>query len=108
MSPDKAIERLLEALTQPEKASGVAYLSEAPMPAGTRLEFPRLAIEVERAAWAAFVDRQPHADWGHACRYLLIDDEGGRTRSFEAQFPPFRPGSPWKWRVVYQVPADQE
>lgn len=108
MNQEKAIERLLVELTPREKATCVVHLNVAPIPALTRLEFPRLTIDVKRSAWVAFIDRKPFSDWGHSCRYLLIDDESGETRSYEAEFPPFRPGSPWKWQVVYQAPNPQD
>jgi len=105
MSLNRVVERLLAELTLEEQAGGVAYLITSPIPAGTRLEFPRLEIEVPEVAWAAFIDRRPQSDWGHGCRYLLIDDETCEVRSFEAQFPPFRQGSPWQWRVVFKAPT---
>jgi len=104
----EAVERLLSELTQQERTGAVAYLTDSPIPAGERLVLPRLVIDVEQLAWAAFIDRQPQSDWGHACRYLLINDASGEARSFEAQFPPFRPGSPWNWRPVYEAPPSRD
>ena len=42
----------------------------------------------------AFVDLQPEANWGHDCRYLLVDPETGELQMVMAQFPPFLRGGP--------------
>jgi hypothetical protein len=108
MLQNKVVELLLSELAEQEKATCVVYLSMAPIPAGNRLEFPRQTIiDVKRPAWIAFIDLQPYSDWGHPCRYVLIDDESGETRSYDSQFPPFRPGSPWKWQIVYPISNNQ-
>lgn len=103
MLEDRVVEQVLEHLAEQERAGGVAYLAESPIAPGTRLEFPRLVIEVLRPSWLAFIDGNPDRDWGHPCRYLLIDDETGDVRSYAAQFPPFRPAAPWRWRVINKL-----
>jgi hypothetical protein len=91
--------------TVEERTSGIVYLAVPSFGPGTHLEFPRLVIEVLRLSWLAFIDRQPNSDWGHSCRYLLIDDETGEIRSYPAQFPPFAKTAPWRWQVVYKAPT---
>ena len=87
------------------QTGGIAYLAAPRVEGGIRLELPRLVINVPKPSWLAFVDGEPDRDWGHDCRYLLIDDESGRIEPFPAQFPPFGPATPWRWRVVYQAPS---
>ena len=104
--PDKTLDRIIiSKLTPIELAQGVVYIAVAPVPAGTRPEFPHTSINAPWAAVLAFVDRVPMANWGHSCRYLLINRETGESRSYEAQFPPFQPGQKDRWRIAYKAPS---
>jgi hypothetical protein len=51
------------------------------------------------------VDLEPRANWGHRCRYLLIDVESGRNRSVDKQFPPFLTDVPRSLRLIWQGDA---
>lgn len=104
MLEDRIVERVLTGLTADERA-GIVYLARPLASPGTRLNFPRLAIDVLRPSWLAFIDGTPDRDWGHPCRYLLIDDETGEIQSYPAQFPPFPSAEPWIWRVIQQPPS---
>lgn len=101
---EKKLQSILNAqLTVSERAGGVMYLFLDPIPAGTKLRIPRVNLEVPWDAILAFVDREPSANWGHSCRYILINRNIGEVRSTEARFPPFRPEELRRWRVVYQA-----
>lgn len=101
MLEDRIVERVLANLTEEERAHGIAYLAQPPVSGGTLVQFPRMEIEVLRPSWLAFVDGSPDRDWGHACRYLTVDDETGEIQSYAAQFPPFSPAEPRIWRVIH-------
>ena len=105
MLESAVVELVLSHLAQRERDAGIAYLAAPPVGGGTSLQLPRLTVNVPRLAWLAFIDSKPEFDWGHDCRYLLIDDQTGEVRPYEAQFPPFRPESPWKWREIYRAPG---
>jgi hypothetical protein len=92
-------------LSSTERERGVAYVLEETVSSGATLEFPRSSISVPWDARLAFVDREPLANWGHACRYILIDLATGAVRSVEARFPPFRRDDERRWRVVYRAPG---
>jgi hypothetical protein len=92
-------------LTLAEKADGVAYAIEAPVAAGTQLQFPGAVIDVRSEAYVAFVDRQPTANWGHPARYLVISRDSSEVRSIEARLPPFAQTQWGRWRVVYRAPS---
>lgn len=104
MLEDRIVELVVADLTQEERSGGVAYLAAPRVAGGTRLEFPRLVIDIPRLSWLAFIDGMPNFDWGHSCRYLVIEDETGQIGSYPAQFPPFGPSTPWRWRVFYKAP----
>jgi hypothetical protein len=90
-------------LTSTEREHGVAYVLEELVSRGTTLEFPRSSIPVPWDARLAFVDREPLANWGHSCRYILIDRATGAVLSIEARFPPFRRDDERRWRVVFRA-----
>jgi hypothetical protein len=102
---EKIVELVVADLAPEERTGGIAYLAAPRVNRGTRLQLPRLVIDVPQPSWLAFIDGKPNSDWGHACRYLLIDDETGQILPFTAQFPPFHSTAPWRWRVVYRAPA---
>jgi hypothetical protein len=105
LSSQELLAALLGELTPEEREGSVAYLAETPMPGGTTVQVPGATIDIPFDAALAFIDRQPLANWGHACRYVLFDWETGSIRSMDAQFHPFRPGDATKWRVVFKAPS---
>ncbi len=104
LSEDKLNSILNSQLTAAERADGVMYAFVDPIPAQKGLGFPGVNLQIPWEALLAFVDREPRADWGHSCRYVLINRETGQVRSTEARFPPFRPEELRRWKVVYQAP----
>lgn len=72
--------------------------------AGTTLTFARTTIPVHWQATLAFLDQEPMANWGHACRYLLLNRSTGESTSIAARFPPFTPENRNSWRAVYRAP----
>ena len=83
----------------------VIYLLNTPVAEGSTLEFPRASIAVPWDARVAFIDLNPLANFGHPCRYVLINPGTGETKSVDARFPPFRSGADDRWRVVYKAPG---
>jgi hypothetical protein len=102
---DDLISILLAQLTAAERNQGVVYIVTEPISAGSTLKFPRISIDVDHRSVLAFVDRDPMANWGHSCRYILLNTETGGLRSFEAQLPPFQQKQPGSWRVAYKAPS---
>lgn len=98
---------VLAQLTPEEQAGAVVYAAatDTPIAAGTKLVFPATVLDVPSASRLAFIDRQPMANWGHAARYLLIEDARGTVLSIETRLPPFAPGNHLRWRVVYRGPS---
>jgi hypothetical protein len=92
-------------LTAAERAEGIAYAVETPIPAGTLLRFPGTVIDLPAEAYLAFIDRQPTANWGHPARYVLVRRKSGDVSSVEARLPPFGERANLRWRVVYRAPS---
>ena len=108
LSYERAAAILKSHLSAGELERGVAYAAEKTVAARATLKFPRLSIRVPWEAYLAFVDRNPMANWGHSCRYLLIRCQSGEVQSFEAQFPPFSQSRDLRWHVVYKAPSVPE
>jgi hypothetical protein len=98
-----AIERIASivtgALEPAERAGGVAYLCVTPFAAGQTLAVPLQPLVIDRDCYVAFVDAHPYANWGHDCRYLLIDAHTGEVTSHLRRFPAFTAADE-RWRVV--------
>lgn len=92
-------------LTSAERERGVAYVLEGTVSSGATLEFPKCSIPVPWDARLVFVDREPLANWGHPCRYILIARATGAVHSVEARFPPFRRDDERRWHVVHRAPG---
>ena len=50
--------------------------------------FPQLSLILPWDGFVAFVDLEPMANWGHACRYVLMHPETGESKAVNAQLPP--------------------
>lgn len=101
-SENKLRQILVAQLTAAERAKGVVYVLLGPVAAGTILDFPHSSINVPWEAEIAFVDREPMANWGHRCRYILISRSKGEVVSIEARYPPFQDDGR-SWRVAFQA-----
>jgi len=75
-------------LTEPERRRSVVYLDVRTHAAGTVLKVGRLSLRFAAASVVAFVDLAPGVNWGHECRYLVIDATSARVDPVDAQFPP--------------------
>jgi hypothetical protein len=102
MTWDEVARRALEELTDDERRGGVVYLDAADGATASILRIDGREISIPPTTAVVFVDRVPQANWGHSCRYLLIDRQDGSHQSIDAQFPPFMRGVPKTLRVVWQ------
>ncbi len=59
-------------------------------PSGARIASWRRPdqVVVERPSWFFFVDEQPGANWEHAAKYILVDQETGEITSIPSTTPP--------------------
>ena len=105
LNDDKLSAMFRQELTAAEREQGVLYELLDPLDSGTKLEFPQCTIHVPWDARLAFVDRQPLANWGHSCRYVLANSVTGEIVSIEARFPPFQRNVRRRWVVAYQAPT---
>jgi hypothetical protein len=97
--------RAMQELTEDERRSGVVYLDDQEPAIDSVLKVDGREIALPGNTVAVFVDKTPQANWGHACRYLLINREDGKVESIDAQFPPFLHGVPKTLRVVWKGEA---
>jgi hypothetical protein len=100
------LSRLAKAQLSPsELGNSIVYLLTTQVAKGSTLEFPQVSITAPWQARVAFIDLDPLANFGHACRYVLINPGTGETKSVDARFPPFRSGAEDRWQVVYKAPG---
>jgi hypothetical protein len=99
-----AIQAALGALTSPERLYGVAYFREEILEAGDTYAARPAPIITSSISFLAFVDPSPSANWGHDCRYLVIDANSLAVGSQPARFPPFL-GSQSDWSLIHRAPG---
>jgi hypothetical protein len=105
LSWDQISESALANLSAEERKSSVVYLDKRVLPKGAIAEIDRKGIRMSRPAVIVFIDLQPEANWGHDCRYLLIDSETGKLRSINGRFPPFLGGVSDTLKVIWKGKA---
>jgi hypothetical protein len=91
-------------LSEDERSLVVVYVVDRVHEPGDEVEIDGGRIRIDVPTLVAFVDLEPGVNWGHRCRYLLLDRDSGAVRAIEAQFPPFLRGAPPGLRVLYQGP----
>jgi hypothetical protein len=100
LSWDQISELVLNSLTPEERLSSVVYLEERVLPQDAVLEVDGEQVRMPWPAVKVFVDLEPTANWGHDCRYVLVNAESGELCTIDARFPPFLHGVPDGLRVV--------
>ena len=98
---DKLVALLKAQISPSELDNCVIYLFSIPVEGGSILDFPGSTINVPWKAHLAFIDLDPLANYGHRCKYVMVNTSTGETKSIGARFPPFRPNIENKWRVAY-------
>lgn len=102
MTWEQVAEHALKELSPEERRSGATYLDEVELAPGSTITIDQKEVPVRRASAVVFVDKEPQVNWGHACRYLLVDLEDGRVVSIAAQFPPFLRQVPKTLRLIWK------
>ena len=104
LTPPELDAFLVAQLTEPELGRAVVYALAEAVTVGTLLKLLPLTVPIRREALLAFVDREPLANWGHSCRYILVDTETDEAVSVESRFLPFGRTKLVGWRIVYRAP----
>jgi hypothetical protein len=105
LSWDRIAARAVDELDLAERDRSVVYVDERVLPAGSSVDLGGRTIDLQRPAAMAFVDLEPGLNWGHRCRYLLVDAESGEVERVDAHMPPFLRGAAPTLRVVWRGPA---
>lgn len=102
LNQDKIISLVLASLSSSELKASIVYLDEQILPAGNELNIDWHSVRVPWSARLAFVDLQPEMNWGHECRYVLVNVENGELQVIAAHFPPSITGLNAALRVVWR------
>jgi hypothetical protein len=102
LSWEKIRELILKTLGPEERESSVVYLDKQVLPPDSIIEIDRKPLQTPAKTVVAFVDLEPTANWGHDCRYLLLNPETGEVESRAARLPPFLRGKPSTLNVIWK------
>jgi hypothetical protein len=80
--------RAVAALSEQEHRQSAVYLDPNLLDTGATVSIRGATLPVTAPGFMAFVDLEPASNWSHACRYLLVDRQGGAIASVDARFPP--------------------
>jgi hypothetical protein len=92
----------LATLSTQEREAGAVYLDEADIAPGTELALDAHKVVAMGPSALVFVDPTPPVNWGHACRYLVVNRQTADVQSFAAQFPPFLRTTPPTLRLIWK------
>lgn len=99
---DQIKAEVLATLGPEERRNSAVYLDETEVKAGSTVEIDRKPIQVPSDSVVVFVDLQPQSNWGHPCRYLLVNRESGATERINASYPPFLKGASKTLRLIWK------
>jgi len=102
VTEEQIVAALMGALSKSEHDGGVLYIAEPRFDSASTVDLGGSSLSVSANSQLAFVDREPLANWGHACRYLVLKLEDLTVASYESRFPPPRTLG-LRWRVVYKA-----
>jgi hypothetical protein len=97
---EKIRQTILNCLTGDQIEQSIIYLDLRLFAEGETIKAGRESIEIKRPSYMAFIDLQPHLNWGHSCIYILIDSETFETELIHSQFPPYHGDYPESYRVL--------
>jgi hypothetical protein len=105
----EAITRLvLKTLSESERQGAVLYLDDRLLRAGDAWTVGRSSAVAPCSGYVVFVDPTPQVNWGHPCRYLLVDAEHDRVETQAATFPPFLTTFPSSLSLLWKGPRVPE
>jgi len=80
---------VLDTLSVEERERTIIYYDEQEIPRGSKIRLGHSDIEVPWNATVVFIDLRPGANWGHECRYILINNKSKEIKTTPADMPPF-------------------
>lgn len=86
---DRVAELALASLSAAEKQRCAVYIDEQLLAPNAKIRIGDREIFTPWQAVLAFVDLEPGVNWGHRCRYLLVNPTDGEVRLYDEQIPPF-------------------
>ncbi|WP_439577126.1 hypothetical protein [Elioraea sp.] len=85
--------RVIAAIPAEQLRGAVLYLDRRVIEPGKAVSTGRDTLTAGQPSALAFLDLAPEANWGHRCRYLLIDLVTGAVQGTDATHPPFLRGA---------------
>ena len=98
-------EAATELIAPVERDGAVLYVLQEVQPQGRAFELGDTQVNRPYDAVVFFADLEPDVNWGHRCRYLVIDVTGANREAIDAQWPPFLRSVPSSLRLVWKGAA---
>jgi hypothetical protein len=104
LSIQQITDRALSSISGDERQHAAVYIDPSTYQPGSKIRVGRAEIRVSSPTVALFLDMAPGANWGHPCRYLLVDATSGDVRAVDSEFPP----APEKLRLIDRGPVTED
>ncbi|MFC0181560.1 hypothetical protein SAMN04515674_104180 [Pseudarcicella hirudinis] len=85
----KVLEKIKGNLSPEEIKKAMIFWQPEKLSAGQMIQLGNFSSKMPFNGTVAFIDLEPTANWGHACKYFLIDENIEKIQKIDAQFPPF-------------------
>jgi hypothetical protein len=80
---------VLAQVPEARRTHSVVYLDQRIRLPGSEIEIDYKKLRLDGPTEIGFVDLEPEMNWGHSCRYVLVNTETGEHQNIDAHFPPF-------------------
>lgn len=97
---EQAKQRVLQSMSEQDRASKVFYINEAIYSAGSELDIDGQVHHLSTDTILIFVDEEPGANWAHQCRYILFNTNLEPIKEVPARFPPSLTKIPETFRLL--------
>jgi hypothetical protein len=100
LTNEQIIGIVLPELSDYEINQSIIYYDTKALHPGEKVRIGKDLTTVSTYAYLVFVDLEPKANWGHKCKYFLIDPETKSTKIMNEEFPPHLGEYPESFKVI--------
>lgn len=100
LTNEEMLGTILKNLSNNEKEESIIYWDKKLLEKGDQVKIGKTTIKMPFTGYLVFVDLEPKANWGHSCRYFLVDTEIGETRVIKEELPPYFGDYPKSFKVI--------
>ena len=100
LTNEQIINIILPELSDDEINQSIIYFDTKVLQPGDKVRIGKSLTSMSSNAYLVFVDLEPKANWGHKCKYFLIDPKTKTAKITNEEFPPHLDEYPESFIVI--------